>query len=92
MELIWNIYIQNNKCNKSNIYNHTANTFNIKIIEHSDICGDFNKKYGNVKVFRRKFYVHLTLLELNIEFIETKTQIRFNKSLMIQKNLENSKF
>ena len=55
----------------------------LQIIEHSDICGDFSKKYGSVKVFRRKFYAHLTLLELNIELIETKIQIRFNKSLMI---------
>ena len=55
----------------------------LQIIEHSNICGDFNKKYGSVKVFRRKFYAHLTLLELNIELIETKIQIRFNKSLMI---------
>lgn len=55
----------------------------LQIIEHSDICGDFNKKYGSVKVFRRKFYAHLTEIEINIELIQTKIQIRFEKSLMI---------
>lgn len=55
----------------------------LQIIEHSDICGDFNKKYGSVKVFRRKFYAHLTETEINIELTQTKIQIRFNKSLMI---------
>lgn len=68
----------------------------LQIIEHSYICGDFNKKYGNVKVFRRKFYAHLTEIEINIELIQTKIQIRFNKSLMIycmiHKNVENIKF
>ena len=37
----------------------------LQIIEHSDICGDFNKKYGSVKVFRRKFYAHLTEKDIN---------------------------
>ena len=55
----------------------------LQIIEHSDICGDFNKKYGSVKVFRRKFYAHLTEQTLNIELIQIKIQIRFDKSLMI---------
>ena len=55
----------------------------MQIIEHSDICGEFNKIYGSVKVFRRKFYAHLTETELNIEQIQIKIQIRFNKSLMI---------
>ena len=55
----------------------------LQIIEHSDICGDFSKKYGSVKVFRRKFYAHLTLIELNIEHIQTKIQIRFNKLILI---------
>ena len=27
----------------------------LQIIEHSNICGEFNKKYGSAKVFRRKF-------------------------------------
>ena len=55
----------------------------LQIIEHSDICGEFNKKYGSVKVFRRKFYAHLTELFINIEQISIKIQIRFDKSLMI---------
>ena len=55
----------------------------MQIIEHSDICGDFNKKYGSVKVFRRKFYAHLTETDINIELIQIKIQIRFDKSLMI---------
>lgn len=55
----------------------------LQIIEHSDICGDFNKKYGSVKVFRRKFYAHLTETLINIELIQIKIQIRFDKSLMI---------
>ena len=55
----------------------------LQIIEHSDICGEFNKKYGSVKVFRRKFYAHLTELLINIEQISIKIQIRFDKSLMI---------
>ena len=55
----------------------------LQIIEHSDICGDFNKKYGSVKVFRRKFYAHLTEKDINIEIIQIKIQIRFDKSLMI---------
>ena len=55
----------------------------LQIMEHSDICGDFNKKYGSVKVFRRKFYAHLTELDINIELIQIKIQIRFDKSLMI---------
>ena len=54
----------------------------LQIIEHSDICGDFNKKYGSVKVFRRKFYAHLTETDINIELIQIKIQIRFDKSLM----------
>lgn len=55
----------------------------LQIIEHSDISGEFNKKYGSVKVFRRKFYAHLTEKDINIELIEIKIQIRFDKSLMI---------
>ena len=55
----------------------------LQIIEHSDICGDFNKKYGSVKVFRRKFYAHLTEKDIDIEIIQIKIQIRFDKSLMI---------
>ena len=55
----------------------------LQIMEHSDICGDFKKKYGSVKVFRRKFYAHLTETDINIELIQIKIQIRFDKSLMI---------
>lgn len=55
----------------------------LQIIEHSDICGDFNKKYGSVKVFRRKFYAHLTETLINIELIQIKIQIRFDKSTLI---------
>mgnify|MGYP005770111617 FL=1 len=55
----------------------------LQIIEHSDICGNFKQKYGSVKVFRRKFYAHLTEIELNIKIIQIKIQIRFDKSLMI---------
>ena len=68
----------------------------LQIIEHSDICGEFNKKYGSVKVFRRKFYAHLTEKDIDIELIQIKIQIRFDKSLMIylmiQKNVEKVKF
>ena len=55
----------------------------LQIIEHTDICGDFNKKYGSVKVFRRKFYAHLTEKDINIEIIQIKIQIRFDKSTLI---------
>ena len=55
----------------------------LQIIEHSNICGEFNEKYGSVKVFRRKFYAHLTEKDINIEIIQIKIQIRFDKSLMI---------
>lgn len=55
----------------------------MQIIEHTDICGEFNKKYGSVKVFRRKFYAHLTEKQINIELIEIKIQIRFNKLILI---------
>lgn len=55
----------------------------MQIIEHSDICGEFDKKYGSVKVFCRKFYAHLTERHINIEQIQIKIQIRFEKSLMI---------
>lgn len=55
----------------------------LQIIEHSDICGDLNKKYGSVKVFRRKLYAHLTEKDMDIEIIQIKIQICFDKSLMI---------
>lgn len=53
----------------------------LQIIEHSDISGKFKEKYGSVKVFRRKFYAHITERNINIELIEIKIQIRFDKSL-----------
>ena len=49
----------------------------LQIIEHSDICGEFSKKYGSVKVFRRRFYAQLTECLINIEIIQIKIQIRF---------------
>ena len=55
----------------------------LQIIEHSDICGDFKEKYGSVKVFRRKFYAHLTERYINVELIQIKIQIRFDKSTLI---------
>lgn len=55
----------------------------LQIMEHSNICGEFKKVYGSIKVFRRKFYAHLTEKEINIELIHIKIQIRFNKSSMI---------
>lgn len=55
----------------------------LQILEHSDICGEFKEKYGSVKVFRRKFYAHLTERLMDIKIIQIKIQIRFDKSLMI---------
>ncbi len=55
----------------------------LQIMEHSDICGEFKKKYGSVKVFCKKFYAYLTKETLNIEIVNTKIQIRFDKSLII---------
>ena len=49
----------------------------LQIIEHSDICGDFNKNYGSVKVFLRKFYAHITLENIDMTEIDIKIQIRF---------------
>ena len=65
------------------VYSKDIKAIKVMIIEHSDICGDFNKKYGSVKVFRRKFYAHLTEKDIDIEIIQIKIQIRFDKSLMI---------
>ena len=55
----------------------------LQIIEHSDICGDFIKKYGSVKVFCRKFYAHLSETKINIENLQTKIQIRYPNSTII---------
>ena len=58
----------------------------LQIIEHLDICGEFNKKYGSVKVFRRQFYAYLTRTSINIEIIQIKIQIRFDKSTLTYSN------
>ena len=58
----------------------------LQIIEHSDICGEFNKKYGSVKVFRRKFYAHLTEKDIDIKIIRIKIQIRFDRSTLTYSN------
>ena len=58
----------------------------LQIIEHSDICEEFNKKYGSVKVFRRQFYAYLTREYANIKIIQIKIQIRFNKSTLTYSN------
>ena len=58
----------------------------MQIMEHSDICEEFKKKYGSVKVFRRKFYAHITEKEINIEQIQIKIQIRFDKSTLSYTN------
>lgn len=58
----------------------------LQIIEHSDICGKFIKKYGSVKVFRRKFYAQITEQLINIELIQIKIQIRFDKSTLTYSN------
>lgn len=55
----------------------------LQIIEHSNICGEFNKKYGSVKVFCKTFYACLTKEYINIKIINIKIQIRFDKSLII---------
>ena len=55
----------------------------LQIIEHSDIRGEFKEKYGSVKVFRRKFYAHLTEKDINTKLIQIKIQIRFNKLILI---------
>ena len=55
----------------------------LQIIEHSDICGEFKEIYNSVKVFRRKFYAHLTEKIIDINILQIKIQIRFDKSLMI---------
>ena len=58
----------------------------LQIMEHSNICGDFNKKYGSVKVFRRKFYAHLAERKINIKIIQIKIQIRFDKATLTYPN------
>lgn len=55
----------------------------LQIIEHSNISGDFNKKYGSVKVFSRLFYADLIKESIDIRIIGIKIQIRFDKQLLI---------
>ena len=55
----------------------------LQIIEHSNICGEFNKKYGSVKVFCRNFFACLTKEYIDIRIINIKIQIRFDKQLII---------
>ena len=55
----------------------------LQIIEHSDICGKFNKKYGSVKVFRRKFFAHLTERFIDMKYVQMKIQIRFDTEVLI---------
>ena len=55
----------------------------LQIIEHSNICGKFNEKYGSIKVFSRKFFAHLTEKIIDIKYIETKIQIRFDTEILI---------
>lgn len=50
----------------------------LQIIEHSNICGKFKEKYGSVKVFRRKFFAHLTERFIDMKYIQMKIQIRFD--------------
>ena len=52
------------------------------IDEIKDPRRKFNEKYGSVKVFRRRFYAHLSERNINIELIQTKIQIRFDKSTL----------
>jgi len=53
----------------------------LQIIEHSDIIGDFSKKYGSVKVFGKIYFSHLTQTIIDIEKIfKTKIQIRYPNS------------
>ena len=51
----------------------------MQIIEHSDICGKFNKKYESVKVFRWKFYAHLTEKDIKIKIISQVKKITRNE-------------
>lgn len=57
----------------------------LQILEHSDIMGNFIKKFGSVKVFGRIFYSNITQTEVNEERIfQTKIQIRYpNNNIVI---------
>lgn len=54
----------------------------LQIMEHSDICGEFNKKYGSVKVFEKMFYADLTKQIVNIKIIQIRIQIHFDKTTL----------
>lgn len=55
----------------------------LQIIEHSNICGEFKKINGSVKVFCKKFFASITKELINTKIINIKIQIRFDKSLII---------
>jgi len=55
----------------------------LQIIEHSNICGKFKEKYGSVKVFRRKFFAHLTERYIDMKYVQMKIQIRFDTEVLI---------
>ena len=55
----------------------------LQIIEHSNICGKFKEKYGSVKVFRRKFFAHLTEKFIDMRYVQMKIQIRFDTEVLI---------
>lgn len=56
----------------------------LQIIEHSDIVGNFAKKYGSVKVFCKIYFAHLIQTEIKIEkILQTKIQIRYPNSTII---------
>ena len=44
-------------CAKARDYIENQGFREQKVTEHSNICGDFRQKYGNVKVFCRIFYM-----------------------------------
>lgn len=50
----------------------------LQILEHSDILGNFMKKFRSVKVFGKIFYSNITQTKLNEEkFFKIKIQIRY---------------
>lgn len=57
----------------------------LQILKHSDIMGNFIKKFGSVKVFGKIFYSNITQSEIDAKKIfQTKIQIRYpNSSIVI---------
>lgn len=57
----------------------------LQIIEHSDIVGNFRKKYGSVRDFSLQLLIYLTQFTIReteySELLEQKIQIRFQNSL-----------